>query len=127
MPFNSTNSRLSFAGSLGRAIDAVEIVSLRASIIGNLETVSSIFEISVGEKSFVEVTSRSAVINARASLPTTLVKFCISERSATTDPTPNAMQRKKKSSRCHDERISRRVKLSIKSILFHRRDAETQS
>ena len=57
---------------------------------------SSIFAISAGEKSFVEVTSRSAVISARASLPTTFVRFWIRERKATIEPTPRAMQRKKK-------------------------------
>jgi len=45
------------------------------------------------------------------------VMFCISDRKATTDPTPSAMHRKKNSKRRHDERISRRVSLKIKRIL----------
>jgi hypothetical protein len=60
--------------------------------------------------------STSAVIKARASLPTTFVRFCISDLSATTDPTPSAMHKKKNNSRRHDERISRRVKLKINFI-----------
>jgi hypothetical protein len=99
-----------------RTIDEVEIVSLRASTIGNRATTSSIFAMSVGEKSFVDVTSTSAVINARASLPTTLVRFCISDLKATTDPTPSAMHKKKNNSRRHDERISRRVKFRMNLI-----------
>src|SRR5262245_3142469 len=81
-----------------------------------LLTASSILDMSDGVKSFVELTSTSAVINARASVPTTFVRFWINDRSATTEPTPSAMHRKKNSSRRHEERISRRVRLKIKRI-----------
>jgi len=91
-----------------------------------LVTAFGAFAISVGVKSFVELMSTSAVINARASVPTAWVRFCISERRATTDPTPRAMQRKKKSSRLQDDLISRRVRLKMNLIAFYRRDTETQ-
>ena len=121
MPFSSINSTLSLAGSALRAISAVVIASFLASTIGYLAMTASILPTSVGENSFVELISRSAVINARASLPTTFVRFWISDRNATTDPTPNAMQRKKNNSRRHDERISRRVRLKMNRITFYYR------
>jgi hypothetical protein len=95
---------------------AAEIVSLRASTTGKRVITPSMVDMSVGEKLFVEVTSTSAVINARASLPTTFVRFCINDLSATIEPTPNAMQRKKNKSRRHEERISRRVRLKMNFI-----------
>ena len=100
------------------------IVSFRASTMPEASTTSSIFPISVGEKSFVELTSTSAVINARASVPTARVRFCISDRNATTEPTPNAMHKKKNNSRRHEERISRRVRLKMKRISFYHIDTE---
>jgi hypothetical protein len=51
-------------------------------------------------------------------VPTAFVRFWISERRATTDPTPSAMHKKKNSSRRHDERISRLVRFTIKAINF---------
>jgi len=49
-------------------------------------------------------------------VPTAFVRFWISDLSATTDPTPSAMHKKKNSSRRHDERISRLVRLMIKAM-----------
>src|SRR5688572_23595006 len=127
MPFSSTIRTFSFAESTGRAIDDVVIVSFRSSMIPELRTTESIFARSAGEKSLVELTSKSAVIKARASVPTARVTFCISDRRATTDPTPRAMHKKKNNSRRQDERISRRVKLKINLIqYFHHRDTEAQ-
>src|SRR5687768_8050398 len=129
MPLSSTIFTLGFVLSDGRAIDDTVMVSLRPSTMPDSVTAASIFEISVGVKSFVELISRSAVINTRASVPTARVRFWISERRATTDPTPRAMHRKKKRSRRHDERISRRVRLKMNLICSLRRgdfgDAET--
>src|SRR5687768_6580809 len=116
MPFSSTSLRFGFPLSDGRAIDEVVIVSLRPSTIPDSATADSILETSVGVKSFVELMSMSAVISARASVPTAFVRFCISERSATTDPTPSAIHKKKNKSRRQEERISRRVRLNIKRI-----------
>src|SRR5215203_1157571 len=47
----------------------------------------------------------------------------MSERKATTDPTPSAMHKKKKRSRRHEERISRRVRFKMNDMVF---TAETQ-
>ena len=105
-----------FAASTGRAIEDVVIVSFRSSMIPELRTTESIFARSEGEKSLVELTSKSAVIKARASVPTARVTFWIKDRSATTDPTPRAMHKKKNRSRRQDERISRRVRLKINLI-----------
>src|SRR5262249_40895675 len=89
--------------------------------------ISSIDAISAGVKGFVDVISKSAVINARASLPPTLVKFWISDLRKTIEPTPNAIHKKKNNSRLHDDRISRFVRLSMNFIgSFYRRYAKTQ-
>jgi hypothetical protein len=60
----------------------------------------------------------------RASVPTALVRFWINDRNATTDPTPNAMHRKKNSNRRHEERISRLVRLNMNFIAVGRKKAQ---
>ena len=75
MPFNSMNLTVSFFGSDGRTIIAVVIVSFRASTMVDRLMTSSIFAVSIGEKSFVELNSISAVISARPSVPTAFVRF----------------------------------------------------
>src|SRR5689334_21338778 len=91
-------------------------------MILDLPITLSTAEISVGVNGLVELTSKSAVSSARASVATARLKFWISERSATTDPTPIAMHKKKNKSRRHDERISRLNKLKINCIKgFHQR------
>ena len=66
MPFSSTNFSFGFAGRPGAPSGGRDRLVSGLDDPGALTT-SSIFEISAGEKSFVELTSISAVINARAS------------------------------------------------------------
>src|SRR6185369_8334882 len=123
IPLSSTNLTASRSGFDERAIRDVVIASFLASTIPECPTMSSIVVRSPGVKSVVVLISISAVIKALASVPTARVRFWISDRRATTDPTPRAIHRKKKSNRLHDERISRRVRLKINLIILQRRNA----
>ena len=82
MPLSSMNLTDGLLGSAGRTIWAVVMVSLRASTIFDATMTCSILAISAGEKSFVELTSISAVSRARASVPTALVTVRVADVAA---------------------------------------------
>src|SRR5262247_2979675 len=66
----------------------------------------------------------SAVSSERASCPSAALTFCTSDRSATIEPTPMAMQMKKNNSRRHDARISRQGRLITNVISPPHEDGE---
>ena len=77
----------------------------------------AIVSCTTGVKGLFDRTIRSAAKRARASLVSTIPTLWMTERIATIDATPTAMQTKKKTRRRHDARTSRNAIRTMKVIV----------
>jgi hypothetical protein len=106
MARSSATLAMRVAGSAGRTMVGVSVVSVRANAPAAARWPSIFCRAASGQSRVVLITT-SAPTSARASELTTPRTLWMTDRSATMAATPTAMQTKKNSSRRHEARVSR--------------------
>jgi hypothetical protein len=104
-----------FAGSAGRTIVGVSMISVRA-VAPYVPRWRSMAALAVSDHSRLLEIETSAAMNVFASVVKTSRALWITDRSATMAATPTAMQMKKNSRRRHDARVSRTAMRSTNII-----------